>query len=467
MTVSPLLLDDAAMRRFIIDGYLMLKPDLPAGFHDRIYHQIERMLAEGGNPRNNLLPRVPELQQLFDHPTVHGALLSILGPEYYLHLHRHVHDNPPGSKGQTLHKDSLYNSRYAVDETRRHHRTRWAMLFYYPQDTPVELGPTAIMPRSQYLNTQPPPGLEELPLAGEAGTVVIVHYDLLHRGMPNTSDRMRYMVKFLFTRMTEPRTPSWDHRDGGWEPTADAQEGIWRHLWDWHCGRGPGGRLADTRQPDRGLPVVALADRLHHEDETTGLSAAYELGLRGEEAVPALIRALRAETEAAPRNAAYAFNGIGPPAVPALLDAARDADARVRARALDILGDMGLAAADAIPEIVDRLQDDAEDPRRRAAEALGTIGQAGGRPVGLPEVAAPLAAVLQRDPSGEVRRTAALSLARLGPNAAGAEPALAQGVTDENHYVRGFSVYALSRIGTPEATRAVVKHLQTMRWDWA
>ena len=80
---------------------------------------------------------------------VHGALHSILGPDYYLHLHRHVHDNPPGSKGQNLHKDSLYNSRYAVDEKRRHHRTRWLMLFYYPQDTPVELGPTAILPRSQ------------------------------------------------------------------------------------------------------------------------------------------------------------------------------------------------------------------------------------------------------------------------------------------------------------------------------
>jgi HEAT repeat protein len=46
-------------------------------------------------------------------------------------------------------------------------------------------------------------------------------------------------------------------------------------------------------------------------------------------------------------------------------------------------------------------------------------------------------------------------------------PALTRGMTDENHYVRGFSVYALSRIGTPEAIHALVKHLQTMRWDWA
>jgi hypothetical protein len=351
------------------------------------------------------------------------------------------------------------------------------MLFYYPQETPVELGPTAILPRSQYLNTQPPPGVEELPLCGAAGTVTIVHYDLLHRGMPNTSDRMRYMAKFLFTRMTEPQAPSWDHDERVWEPTAPTplrgagvphevgwgppQERIWRHMWDWHRGQGPAGRLAETPEPGTDLSVAALADRLRDEDELAGLSASYELGLRGQEAVPPLIRALREETAAAPRNAAYAFNRIGPAAVPALLDAARDDDPRVRARALDILGDMGLAAAEALPALAGLLQDEAEDPRRRAAEALGTIGQ------GSTGIAAALGAVLQRDPSGEVRRNAALSLARLGPKAAGAEPALAQGMTDENHYVRGFSVYALSRIGTPEATRAVVRHLQTMRWDWA
>src|SRR6476660_1964239 len=181
VTDSPLLFDDAAMRRFIIDGYVVLKPDLPTGFDERIYQKLEEVVA-GGNPRNNLLPRVPDLMQLFDHPMVDGALRSILGPDYYLHLHRHVHDNPPGSKGQNLHKDSLYNSRFAVDGKRRHHRTRWLMLFYYPQDTPVELGPTGIMPRSQYLNVDRPADQSERALSGAAGTVTIVHYDLLHRG---------------------------------------------------------------------------------------------------------------------------------------------------------------------------------------------------------------------------------------------------------------------------------------------
>jgi len=448
------LLDDAAMRRFIIEGYLVLKPDLPVDFHGRIYHRLEEVLA-GGNPGNNLLPRVSELQHVLDHPAVHGALTSLLGSDYYLHLHRHVHANPPGSKGQNLHKDSLYNSRFAVDEKRRHHRTRWLMLFYYPQDTPLELGPTAILPRSQYLNTQWPEGQDELPLCGEAGTVTIVHYDLLHRGMANSSDRMRYMAKFLFTRMTEPQAPNWDHRDPTWQMTGDPQDGTWQHLWDWHRG------AADAGEPRTDLPIAVLADRLRDEAEIIALHASYELGTRGEAAIPALMEALNEESDAAPRNAAYAFNRIGPAAVPALLQAARDGEPRVRARALDVLGDLGLAAASAVPDLIEGLRDDAEDPRRRATEALGTAGQAEA------EIAAPLAVALQSDPSGEVRRNAALSLARLGPKAAAAVLALARGMTDENHYVRGFSVYALSRIGTPAATQALVKHLQTMRWDWA
>ena len=72
------------------------------------------MFEKGGNPGNNLLPKVPDLMQVFNHPVVHGALQSILGHDYYLHLHRHVHDRPPGGKDQKMHKDSLHNSRFAV-----------------------------------------------------------------------------------------------------------------------------------------------------------------------------------------------------------------------------------------------------------------------------------------------------------------------------------------------------------------
>src|SRR5262249_33772171 len=162
----------------------------------------------------------------------------------------------------------------------------------------------------------------------------------------NASDRVRYMAKFLFTRMSEPTGPTWDHAEPAWKSTDDPQEGIWRHVWDWHRG------VPDTPGPASEDTVTALAGRLGSESEIDGLTAPCEGGAWGGAAVPALIRALGEEGEAAPRNAAYGFNRIGEAAVPSLLQAARNVDERVRARALDVLGDMGLSAEAAVPGLL-------------------------------------------------------------------------------------------------------------------
>ena len=134
-------LTDAQLQRFLVDGYLVLRPNLPEGLHRRVYERIAAVLEQTGNPYNNLLPEVPELGQVFCHPAVTGALASILGDGYYLNLHRRCHDRTAGTEAQDMHQDSLHNSRYAVDGTRRHHHVRWAMAFYYPQDTDELMGP--------------------------------------------------------------------------------------------------------------------------------------------------------------------------------------------------------------------------------------------------------------------------------------------------------------------------------------
>ena len=84
------------------------------------------------------------------------------------------------------------------------------MGFYYPQDTTEDMGPTAVLPATQYYEThESAHAQQELALCGEAGTVTLVHYDLWHRAMPNQSDKKRHMLKFLFTRLDEPKAPSW------------------------------------------------------------------------------------------------------------------------------------------------------------------------------------------------------------------------------------------------------------------
>ena len=116
--------NDAQMAAYIRDSQIAVTADYPPQLHRAIYDEIETVLETEGNPGNNILPRVPPLQDILDHPAFVGALTSILGPDYYLYPHRYCHFNRQGSEGQPLHKDSL---------TRRQHRTRWVMAMYFPR----------------------------------------------------------------------------------------------------------------------------------------------------------------------------------------------------------------------------------------------------------------------------------------------------------------------------------------------
>ena len=79
------------------------------------------------------------------------------------------------------------------------------------------MGPTCILPGTHVLKALP----ERMASQGNfrdqfiatvpAGSVVILHYDIWHAGTANTSDRVRYMLKFLFQRTSEFNVPSWNH----------------------------------------------------------------------------------------------------------------------------------------------------------------------------------------------------------------------------------------------------------------
>jgi hypothetical protein len=299
------LLDDAAMQAFVREGYVKFNLCLPSGYNEGIVERLGQVIEKHGNPGNNMLPMVPELSTMLQHPKVDGALRSILGADYYVHLHRHPHfrdnidEGEPG-KVHHLHKDSMINSRFPMDGKRRQHRTRMCMLVYFPQPTPLELGPTAILPRSQYLLHQPErdeptvpyEGAEALPLAGPAGTVAIIHYDMLHTSTNKVLEQPRHMIKFLFSRMTEPEVsgPSWHHGGGGgggammkcWQPTGHPQDPIWSAIWDWHTGRPD--KPSCTGQRQRRGAVEALSAQLRDHRELVAVRAAYSLGVDGGEA---------------------------------------------------------------------------------------------------------------------------------------------------------------------------------------
>ena len=117
MADSIQLLSDEEVQRFIVDGCLTVQADYPPSFHASIRDQIEAVFAEEGNPGNNILPRVPQIGRVFEHPNVQGALTSLLGPDYILNPHRHCHLNPPGRQRTAMAQGLLcVRSQFAASE---------------------------------------------------------------------------------------------------------------------------------------------------------------------------------------------------------------------------------------------------------------------------------------------------------------------------------------------------------------
>ena len=483
------LLTDNQMRQFISDGYLVLKADFPKEFHEQMQSKIGEFMDKEGNPGNNFLPRLPETQEVFDHPTIRGALSSVLGENYIMHPHRHCHYSKPGRTVQRWHKDSYWG----FQKIRNHHQW-WAMIFYYPQDTDMEMGPSGILPGTQYYAKRADESLErEVHMEGDAGTFALIHYDLWHRGTDNVSQRNRSMMKFQFVRMDAPTGPSWNHQDPDWiSPNGDGppnqHESAWNHTWNWFKGEG-----SNTPAPNNdvsGAEMSLLINSLESTDPTERLEAADSLGMMGDAAadaipalidlmadtvepvavnasyalaamngaaMPALADALHSNNLALNRNAGYALSTFGDSAVPDLLAALESDNEQTRGYAAFALGEIGSEAAiEKFSEM--STNDPSEWVRRSVVESLGTLDSTTDAAVDA------LANVVVNDSDGQVRFTTGLSLARLGPAADAAVPALSQALKDDDRYVRANAVEALRQIGTPEALNIAMDHLIASRW---
>ena len=241
-------LHNEGLQDFIVRGYHVIEPTVPAAYHEAILEQLREREA-GGLGGQALADAVP-LDELWADPAVEGALTSVFGHRWALDHHRHVHQHGPGAGAQTAHKDGAMRGRP------RAHRPRLGLVMYYPQAVDESMGPTAILPGSQYLLDKNDAEWPEIKLTCAAGTVVITHYDTFHRATENVSDTMRYMMKFIVWRRAEPEphAPSWLPGDGielhgqrgglaalPWRPpTAATTNGmphsavIWRTVWEWY-----------------------------------------------------------------------------------------------------------------------------------------------------------------------------------------------------------------------------------------
>jgi hypothetical protein len=206
------LLTDDQVITFIIQGYLLIQPDLRPGLNADICRQFDQnglvpVDLDNDPYGEQIFEKAPGLREVFAHPTVEGALVSLLG-EKRLDYHWFCHKIPPGGGGVGWHQDDI---------NIRHHQVRRLTIMYYPQDVTPDMAPTYIVPSTHFWNT-PTDRMatygnlrHQVALTVPAGTLAFTHYDLWHSASHNTSDRVRYMVKLYTHRLKEPAAPTWNH----------------------------------------------------------------------------------------------------------------------------------------------------------------------------------------------------------------------------------------------------------------
>ena len=532
---EPVLLTDEQVRAYIANGYIVIEtPSVPKSVHAAIAGKLDRMLELGPNLGNNVLPHTPEFRHVLNCPEVRGALISLLGEDYIEHPHRYCHNSSPAEEkpedmvaavGARAHQDS-----YTPMGQPRQHLPRFARIIYYPQDTPIELGPTHVTPGTAlHQRVTDEDRRNSAPMLGPAGSLWITHFDVVHAGGINLTDRVRHMIKFIYVQRHERTAPSWNCVDDRWSNPDGLEspwdlEIAWSHTWDWMCGKadryesfrlnhgasaaGDVAELAQSLDPERPLDqqlaairqlaalgqaaadaVPALMALINMDHQAARAAATYALGAIGEAAVNPLIERLReagekgwgegvapcwTESSVTPMDEAHALAAIGSPAVAALIELVDTAGEWGRINAAFALGEMDSKAAEAVPALTGCLEDDSHRIVRTALDALGTIG--GDAVSAVPRMARFLS---ESKPEWEemltgkrrwiakdqVRVNVAEAISRLGSQAIAAEEALIGALDDECGYVALYATDALQHLGSPRGQRAVMDLVMAQRWD--
>jgi hypothetical protein len=213
------LLSTRAVAAFVARGFLALPAVVPDELNAAASEELGQVLAtwgsdarpfapSSGQTLSEIYPEPSAIGAVLRHPPVAGALRSLLGPDPVFD-HDFVHHKPAGDRfGQPLHQDAMVDPTLAFD----------VQLFYFPHEVEPGAGGTGYVPGTHLRRVHETDVGRYVHMAGEqqwsgpAGSVVLFHQGLWHRGMPNPSGRDRLMYKIRLNP-TEPQVRHWDTGD--------------------------------------------------------------------------------------------------------------------------------------------------------------------------------------------------------------------------------------------------------------
>lgn len=223
------LLTSVQMANFVADGLLRFDELVPEEINREAMREIEeelisRSYERQGQPLSCLWQESRGFGAMIRLPQVQGIIRSLVGPDP-LYDHHAFHRVPAGHReGQVWHADAIIDTRLHFD----------IQLFYFPHDTPREMGGTMFLPGShlrrihesdigRYQNF-----LGQMPMVCKAGTLAVGHHGIWHCAQPNQTDRLRYMFK-LRLNPTVRQLRLWNTDDLG---SPDIERNLFRnHRW--------------------------------------------------------------------------------------------------------------------------------------------------------------------------------------------------------------------------------------------
>ena len=200
------------------------------------------------------------LDNVLLNPALVGIMRSLLGKNVGLPVLASHHRSECPNAAQHWHHDA---DRVFGPEL------EFLEVFYFPQDTPVEMGPTELVPGSHFRMTSRKADDGGVFAAGPAGTLGVHHQSILHRRGVSTANGIRHMLKYNYWRTVPPQRDWIIEEDFDFHTAyfGGHNEAIYvGHMFHWLCGRGGeyrviGGQGWPWSTPNQIGPSYGYGDR--------------------------------------------------------------------------------------------------------------------------------------------------------------------------------------------------------------
>ncbi len=225
---GPPTLTDTQVLEVCREGYLMLPGIVSDDVNART---IEFMANAESHEPSEIILEDWFREGVLLAPEAAGAVRSLLGAGFGLPVLMSSHRADCPLEAQGWHHDA--DSKFGPE-------LNYLQVFYYPQATPEDMGPTEVLPRSHLAKTsRDTDWTGGVSTASPAGTVFITAYPILHRRAEATGTGLRHLLKYNYWRMSAPCRdwmvePDFDFRTANY---GGHHQAWWiAHMFYWMCG---------------------------------------------------------------------------------------------------------------------------------------------------------------------------------------------------------------------------------------